>query len=91
MLAQTANITLSAVDALGNVMDFEMLVRVNPGPPELSRPISDQRLVLGRLQRFTLPADTFQVNSPVDSLALRASLVQRQVTAPSSLYAMPRH
>ncbi len=72
-------ITLTAVDGLGNTIDFPLTVRVNPGRPVLKGSIPDIALAQDETLQFQMEPGKFEMNSPAGSFILRSELVIRQV------------
>jgi hypothetical protein len=76
---QVVRITLTAVDGLGNTVDFPLTVRVNPGQPVLKGSIPDIAVAQDETLQFQMEPGKFEMNSPAGSFILRSELVIRQV------------
>ena len=72
-------LTLVAVDGLGNTADFPLTVRVNPGDPVVKHRIPDMSVAQGETVEFQMELDTFEMYSPAGSFTLTAKTVVRQV------------
>ena len=72
-------LTLVAVDGLGNTVDFSLTVRVNPGEPVVKHRIPDMSVAQGETVEFQMELDTFEMYSPAGSFTLTAEVIVRQV------------